>query len=51
MNVELIQNLVQQQTAATGIAFPTGQRGLFAWWRNGSKVLDATGFRALTGTT
>jgi HK97 family phage major capsid protein len=26
---------------------PTGQRGLFAYWRVGSKVLDANAFRAL----
>jgi HK97 family phage major capsid protein len=51
MNVELVQNLTQQATAGTGFGMPTGQRGLFAWWRNGSKVLDAVGFRALTGTT
>jgi HK97 family phage major capsid protein len=30
---------------------PTGQRGLYAYWRNGAKVLDANAFRALTGTT
>jgi HK97 family phage major capsid protein len=30
---------------------PTGERGLYAYWRNGSKVLDANAFRALTGTT
>ena len=51
MDVELIANLTQQQTAATGFGFPTGQRGLFAWWRNGAKVLDAAAFRAGTGTT
>jgi HK97 family phage major capsid protein len=51
MNVELIQNLTQQAVAGAGFGFPTGQRGLFAWWRNGSKVLDAVGFRAGTGTT
>jgi HK97 family phage major capsid protein len=51
MNIELVQNLTQQATAGTGFGMPTGQRGLFAWWRNGSKVLDAVGFRALTGTT
>ena len=51
MNVELVQNLTQQQTAGTGFGMPTGQRGLFAWWRNGSKVLDPVGFRAGTGTT
>ena len=51
MNIELVQNLTQQQTAGTGFGMPTGQRGLFAWWRNGSKVLDPVGFRAGTGTT
>jgi HK97 family phage major capsid protein len=30
---------------------PTGQRGLYTYWRNGAKVLDANAFRALTGTT
>jgi HK97 family phage major capsid protein len=28
---------------------PTGQRGLYAYWRNGAKVLDANAFRALLG--
>jgi HK97 family phage major capsid protein len=51
MNIEYIPNLVQQAVAATGWAQPTGQRGLFAWWRNGSKVLDPVAFRAGTGTT
>jgi HK97 family phage major capsid protein len=46
MNVELIPQIF----GATS-RFPTGQRGVFAWWRNGSKVLDPVGFRALTGTT
>lgn len=31
--------------------YPIGQRGFYAYWRNGSKVLDPVGFRALTGTT
>jgi HK97 family phage major capsid protein len=30
---------------------PTGERGLYAYWRNGSKVTDANAFRALVGTT
>lgn len=30
---------------------PTGQRGIYAYWRNGAKVIDANAFRALTGTT
>lgn len=28
---------------------PTGQRGLYAFWRNGSKVVDANAFRVLIG--
>ena len=46
MSVEVIPHLF----GATS-RFPTGQRGLYAYWRNGSKVIDAVGFRALTGTT
>jgi HK97 family phage major capsid protein len=30
---------------------PTGQRGLYFYWRVGAKVLDANAFRALVGTT
>jgi HK97 family phage major capsid protein len=30
---------------------PTGQQGLYAWWRNTSKVLSASAFVAMTGTT
>jgi HK97 family phage major capsid protein len=30
---------------------PTGQRGIYAWWRNTSKVLSASAFVAMTGTT
>ena len=30
---------------------PTGQRGIYAYWRNMSKVLSASAFVALTGTT
>jgi HK97 family phage major capsid protein len=51
MNLELVSNLTQQATAGTGFGMPTGQRGIFAWWRNGAKVLDAVAFRAGTGTT
>jgi HK97 family phage major capsid protein len=29
---------------------PTGQRGLYAYWRNGAKVVDANAFRAILGT-
>jgi HK97 family phage major capsid protein len=28
---------------------PTGQRGLYAYWRNGAKVIDANAFRVLLG--
>ena len=28
---------------------PTGERGIYAYWRNGAKVLDANAFRALIG--
>ena len=28
--------------------FPTGQRGVYAYWRNSSKVLSASAFRVLT---
>jgi HK97 family phage major capsid protein len=30
---------------------PVGQRGVYAWWRNTSKVLSASAFVAMTGTT
>jgi HK97 family phage major capsid protein len=43
MNIELIPHLFG---AAQG-NLPTGQRGLFAYWRTGSKVLDANAFRVL----
>jgi HK97 family phage major capsid protein len=46
MSVEVIPHLF-----GTTANYPTGQRGLYAYWRNGSKVVDAVGFRALTGTT
>jgi HK97 family phage major capsid protein len=28
--------------------YPTGQRGIYAMWRNTAKVIDANGFRVLT---
>jgi HK97 family phage major capsid protein len=46
MNVEIAPMLF----GATN-RFPTGQRGLYAYWRNTSKVLSASAFVALTGTT
>jgi HK97 family phage major capsid protein len=51
MNLEMVSTLTQQAVAGAGFGLPTGQRGIFAWWRNGSKVLDPVGFRAGTGTT
>lgn len=30
---------------------PTGERGIYAYWRNGAKVVATNAFRALTGTT
>lgn len=44
MEVELIPHLF----GATN-RFPTGQRGLWAFWRNSAKVLDANRFRYLEG--
>jgi HK97 family phage major capsid protein len=41
MTVELISNLVGANHR------PTGQRGLFAWWRTGSSVLIQNAFRYL----
>lgn len=42
MSVELIPHLF-----GTSNNFPTGQRGLYAVWRNSSKVLDPNAFRLL----
>lgn len=42
MSVELIPHLF-----GTANNFPTGQRGMYAVWRNSSKVLDANAFRLL----
>lgn len=43
LDVEVIQHLVGTNHR------PTGQRGLYAYFRNGSKVVDANGFRLLIG--
>jgi HK97 family phage major capsid protein len=43
LNVEVIPHIFG---AAQG-NLPTGQRGLFAYWRVGAKVLDANAFRTL----
>lgn len=42
MNIELIPQVFGANQR------PTGQRGLFAWWHNGSKVLVPNAFRVLT---
>jgi HK97 family phage major capsid protein len=46
MNVEVVPHIF----GATS-RFPIGQRGLYAYWRNTSKVLSANAFATLTGTT
>ena len=46
MNVEIVPHIF----GATS-RFPIGQRGMYAYWRNTSKVLSASAFVALTGTT
>ena len=40
-----IENVPHMFDATTG--FPTGQRALFAFWRNGAKVIAANAFRTL----
>ncbi len=43
LTIETVQHIVGTNHR------PTGQRGLFAYWRNSSKVVDANAFRALIG--
>ena len=43
LTVELIPHLMGANRR------PTGQRGLYAFWRNGAEVVDANAFRALIG--
>lgn len=47
MSVELVPQLFQQQTAASGVALPTGQRGWFAYARVGGNSVNDLAFRAL----
>ena len=47
LHVELIPHLF----GASQGNLPVGQRGIYAWWRNSSKVLSAAAFVAMTGTT
>lgn len=42
MDIEVIPHLF-----GAANRFPTGQRGLYAFWRNSAKVLDANAFRVL----
>jgi HK97 family phage major capsid protein len=51
MSVELVPQLFQQQTAGTGVGFPTGQRGWFAYARIGSDVVNTNAFRLLVANT
>jgi HK97 family phage major capsid protein len=44
LSIELIPHLFDTTNNR-----PTGQRGLFAYWRNSSKVFDAEAFRVLIG--
>ena len=44
LNIETIPHLMGANRR------PTGERGLYAYWRNGAKVVDANAFRALIGT-
>lgn len=46
MSIELIPHLFDPTTNT-----PTGQRGLYAHWRNTSKVTNPNAFRVLTATT
>ena len=47
MSIELIPQIFAGNTAG-GLSYPTGQRGLFAWWRNSSDVMSSNAFRAGT---
>jgi HK97 family phage major capsid protein len=51
MSVELVPHLFQQATAGSGVGMPTGQRGIYAIWRNSSKILADNAFRLLKVTT
>jgi HK97 family phage major capsid protein len=51
MSVELVPQLFQQQTAGTGVGYPTAQRGLFAYARIGSDCVNTAAFRVLVANT
>ena len=44
LNVELVPHLF-----GTARNYPNGMRGLYAYWRNSSGVVDANALRVLTG--
>jgi HK97 family phage major capsid protein len=50
MSTEFIPNLVQQVTAGSGPAMPTGQRAWFAYARIGSNSVNDLAFRLLVNT-
>jgi HK97 family phage major capsid protein len=50
MSTEFIPNLVQQVTAGSGPALPTGQRAWFAYARIGSNSVNDLAFRVLVNT-
>lgn len=50
MTTEFIPQLVQQVTAGSGPALPTGQRAWFAYARIGSNSVNDLGFRLLVNT-
>ncbi len=47
MSVQVIPQVFNGNTAG-GIAYPTGQQGLYAFWRNSSDVMSSNAFRAGT---
>ena len=51
MSVELVPHLFSQVTNSTGVAFPTAQRGWFAYARIGSDVASTSAFKILVYST
>jgi HK97 family phage major capsid protein len=47
MSIQTIPQVFSGNTAG-GIAYPTGQQGLYAFWRNSSDVMGSNAFRAGT---
>jgi HK97 family phage major capsid protein len=47
MSVELVPHLFQQAVAGAGVGMPTGQRGIYAMWRNNSILLPPASANAL----